>query len=91
MIRLREKTQNGGKNTMKSEMAIVDGTGDTKLIWDAENADEVENAKETFDRLKKKGYMAFEVTGKDGEKGKVMKTFNPKAERVIITPALEAG
>jgi len=76
---------------MKSEMAIVDGTGDTKLIWDAENADEVENAKETFDRLKKKGYMAFEVTGKDGEKGKVMKTFNPKAERVIMAPALEAG
>tara|TARA_R100001530_G_scaffold1886_1_gene3253 strand:- start:27114 stop:27344 length:231 start_codon:yes stop_codon:yes gene_type:complete len=37
---------------MKCEMAIMNGSGDTKLIWDSENDDEVKNARRTFNDFK---------------------------------------
>jgi hypothetical protein len=74
-----------------SEMAIMDRSGDTKLIWDPDNADEVANAKRTFDDLLKKGFMAFKVEGRKGDKGEQIKTFDPKAEKLILTPAMAGG
>jgi hypothetical protein len=75
----------------KGEMAIMGKEGDTKIIWDQNNNDEVENAKATFDRLKGKGYLAFKVVGKEGDKGEQMKDFDPKAERIIFAPQLRGG
>jgi hypothetical protein len=75
---------------MKGELAIMDTTGDTKVMWDSDNKDEVETAKETFLRLKKKGYIAYTVKGK-GEKGEIMKEFDPNAERIVMTPPAIGG
>ena len=72
------------------ELRAIDETGDTKLIWDNDNADEVEAAEETFNRLKKKGYHAFKVD-KKGEQGGEMKKFDPSAEKLIMVPAMQAG
>jgi hypothetical protein len=72
------------------ELRAIDETGDTKLIWDEDNADEVEAAEETFNRLKKKGYQAFKVD-KKGEQGKKMEKFDPSAEKLIMVPAMQAG
>jgi hypothetical protein len=72
-------------------MEIVDGTGDTKLIWDRANPDEVENARQTYDRLKKKRYQAFRVVGEKGAKGESMAEFDPQAERMIMVPAMVGG
>lgn len=76
---------------MKHELATIDHTGDTKLIWDSENKDEVDNARETYNRLRKKGYVAFAVKGKNGDKGEQLKDFDPEAERIIMAPPLVAG
>lgn len=72
------------------EMAILDKTGDTKVIWDVENDDEVEAAREQFDTLLDKGFNAFKVK-KDGGKGRKITRFNPDAGKIIMVPALQGG
>lgn len=64
--------------------------GDTKLIWSADNPDEVENARKTFDSLKKKGFAAFAVKA-GGEKGEQIKTFDPEAEKIIMALPMRGG
>jgi len=73
------------------ELAVMDPTGDTKTIWDPNNADEVEEARGTFDRLKAKGFAAFKVEGPKGEKGEIIREFDPTAGRMIMIPALAGG
>lgn len=72
-------------------LRCIDETGDTKVIWDRSKPVEVEAARETFNSLKKKGYLAYEVTGKDGTKGSVITEFNPDAERLIMAPRMVGG
>lgn len=74
-----------------SMMEVMDGSGDTKSIWDPENEDEVAAAKAQYDTLVKKGYRAFAVSGKDGEQGEQMDKFDPKAGRMIMIPAMAGG
>lgn len=71
-------------------MAILGSEGDTKKIWDKNNEDEVEDARASFDRLRKKGYLAFHVN-KKGDKGEQMKSFDPDAERMIMVPPMQGG
>jgi hypothetical protein len=73
------------------EIAVMSSKGDTKIIWDRKQADEVSNARRTFDDLMKKGYAAFSVKGKDGDKGEQIKAFDPDAERMIMVPPLAGG
>ncbi len=80
----------GGRPIRLGEMAILDGTGDTKVIWDAHNPDEVAAAKAQFDTLKKKGFIAYTVN-KKGDKGEVIREFDPDAEKIILSPPLAGG
>jgi len=75
---------------MNGEMSVLGTEGDTKVIWDSENEDEVENAKKTFNDLKKKGYSAFSVK-KNGEKGSRLDKFDSEEEKMILAPALQGG
>lgn len=75
---------------MKGEMKVLDTTGDSKIIWDSDNKDEVDAARETFNNLKKKGFTAFSV-GKKGEKDKKIDEFDPNAEKLIMVPVLQGG
>lgn len=72
------------------EMAVLDETGDTKLIWDEDNQDEVDAAKDMFDKLKKKGYLAYSVN-KKGDKGEVLSKFDASVERIIMAPPMQGG
>lgn len=72
------------------ELCCLDKTGDTKIIWNPNNTDEVANAKRTFDDLRKKGYVAFSVE-KNGDKGTEISTFDPNAEKLILCPPLRGG
>ena len=73
------------------EMAVMDRTGDTKIMWDPENPDEVANARRTFeDLVHTKKMLAFSVK-KSGKQGEQVKQFDPQAERLILTPALQGG
>lgn len=76
--------------TGTGEMCILDLTGDTKVIWDSKNVDEVAAAKATFDSLRAKGYLAYTVS-KDGSKGEVIREFDEKAEKIILSAPLVGG
>lgn len=64
--------------------------GDLKTVWDSEQPEEVRAARAQYDSLKAKGYLAFKVK-KDGEKGDLIKEFDPEAEKIIMTPPLRGG
>lgn len=72
------------------EMRTMGSSGDTKIIWDSEQEDEVANAKRTFTDLKKKGYAAFAVAAK-GKPGERITEFDPTAESLIMVPAIAGG
>lgn len=72
------------------ELAVLDETGDTKLIWDEDKPEEVDAAKAMFERLKEKGYVAYAVDRK-GEKGEVLERFNRSAEKIIMAPQMKGG
>jgi hypothetical protein len=65
--------------------------GDTKIVWDAENPDEVAIAKKAFDTARKKGMLAYSAQGAKGERGAQIREFDPDAERIILVAALQGG
>lgn len=72
------------------ELCVLDRTGDTKIIWDSTKKDEVNSAKDQFNSLKKKGYMAYSVK-KNGEKGELLHEFDAEAEKIILAPRMVGG
>jgi hypothetical protein len=72
------------------EMRKMDGSGDTKIIWDPEKREEVESAKKTFDDLLSKKYAAFTVK-KGGEKHKRVYKFDKWDEKLILVPQFSGG
>lgn len=75
----------------KKVIHTLDRTGDTRLIWDSANADEVAAARRMFDDLRAKHYTAYKAEGKDGRKGEVINKFDPDAERIIMVPRQVGG
>lgn len=73
-------------------MSEINDTGDTRVMWNKDVAEEVDAARETFNRLTRTGrYTAFNVKGRSGDRGERMTTFDPEAERVILVPQLQGG
>ena len=74
------------------ELRVMGRGGDTKLSWNAENVAEVENARRTFEELVTvKGFAAWSVKGRSGEKDKRITAFDPEAERILIVPPMVGG
>lgn len=71
-------------------MHVMDRTGHTTHEWDPEKPVEVGVAKDMFYKLTKEGYSAFEIEA-DGEQGKRVTTFNPKAGKLMMVPHLVGG
>ena len=72
------------------EMAIMGRQGDTKIIWDRNNSDEISAAQRLFNDLRGTGYLAFSVQ-KGGEKGVQIFYFDPQAEKIILAPPMRGG
>lgn len=71
-------------------LKIMDGTGDFKVVWNRENADEVEVARASFDKMLKKGYAAYGVK-KGGDKKDRVYTFDPDSEAIIMAAPMAGG
>ncbi len=78
------------KAAADGELAVMGMEGDIKSIWDPAVPDEVENARSTFDRMRKKGYLAFSVNAA-GDKGEQIREFDPAAGKIIMVPPLQGG
>src|SRR5262245_26723377 len=71
-------------------MEVLDPTGHTRHIWDANNEAEVAAARALYNSLTGQGYRAFHVKG-DATEGRRMDEFDPHAEKMILTPQLRGG
>jgi ribosomal protein L19E len=66
-------------------------SGDSKVIWDPYNDDEVEAAEAQFDVLIDKGFKAYRVDKKGEKTGKPIKRFKSDIGRLIMVPSLAGG
>lgn len=71
-------------------LCAMDETGDTPMQWDRNDPEQVAKAQARFDDLKKKGYLGYKVN-KKGDKGAVIQSFDPMAERIIMAPPMIGG
>ena len=65
-------------------LAVMNQEGDTKYVWDPENPDEVQAAKEKFREMKKEGFLIFRI-------GKEAKRFSPKSGGYFFVSPEEAS
>ena len=73
-----------------SEMRVMAKNGDNKLTWDANDTAGVEAAKEMFDKLTKKKYVAFGVK-EGGAPGEKIESFDSRLEKIILVPPMRGG
>jgi hypothetical protein len=73
-----------------SQLCVMDETGDSRIQWDRDNPEEVAKAEARFNELKKNGFMAYSVNRK-GDKGTVLQSFDPTAERIIMHSQMIGG
>jgi hypothetical protein len=72
------------------QLRVMGVEGDTKLIWDKAKRAEVDAARKLFAELKDKRYLAYAVK-KSGEKGEIIREFDPDAEKIIMAPPIVGG
>lgn len=77
-------------NVALFELCVLDASGDTRMQWDPNNPEEVAKAQARFNELVKQGYLAYSVN-KKGDRGTVMASFDPTAERIILHAAMVGG
>lgn len=79
-----------GRKVLLSTGAALE-PGDTKVIWNPRDEDEVTNARRTFDELVgEKRFAAFRVRER-GARGEQVTEFDPDAEKLIIVPPMAGG
>lgn len=62
---------------------ILDDSGDTRLVWNRKNHQEIEDARKKFDEYISKGYRAY-VCRWDGSKGSRVESFDSLLEEIIM-------
>lgn len=65
--------------------------GDKRIVWDSRDLRQINEAKDTFNKLIREGLVPYKV-GVDGKAtSEVMAEFDPSAEEVIFLPAVNSG
>jgi hypothetical protein len=88
MARLDSELEQPVKRHM---LSIADITGDTRIMWDPRNSDEVKIAKAAFDSAKKRKMLAYSVDENGGKTGEVIREFDPQLGKIIMTKQLAGG
>lgn len=71
------------------ELRVMDPSGDMSVTWNPRVQAEVDVARETFDRMRNKGHLAYRKEG--AGRGTMLREFDPSASEIIITPPLQGG
>jgi hypothetical protein len=69
----------------------LNNDGDSRIMWNHNNPDEVAAARSHFDALRAKHYIGYRAVGEKGERGDIINTFDPTAERIIMVPRQVGG
>ncbi len=81
----------------KHVMDVMDRTGHTTITWDPRSPSSVNDARDKFDELIRRGYTAFAMNVVDSngivveEKGERITEFNPAVGKVMMVPQLQGG
>lgn len=78
-------------DTPTGEMRELNKMGDSKVMWNRNNREEVEAARAHFNALRSKGYAAYRAEGKEGTRGEIIRDFDSNAERIIMVPPVSGG
>lgn len=70
---------------------VLGQEGDSRIMWDRRNKDEIGTAEAAFNEAKKRGMLIYKAEGKDGHQGEQVREFDKKHERLIVVPALQGG
>ena len=76
--------------TRKNTMKILSESGDDRIVWDVEDSEESQHAKNKFDELIKKGYKAYSVD-LNGKKNIRIEEFDVEAEEILMVPPTAKG
>lgn len=90
LVKLADEVEELDLPEGKHVMQYMSDEGDSRIIWDPDNQDEVQAARHTFDELTGKGYQAYAVR-RGGEKGERVRKWDPSLERLILAPATVGG
>lgn len=69
-------------------LRILDAHGDAQLHFNPDDPAQVKDVETRFRELMERGFTAFDVSTMPG---RVMKTFDPQASEVIVTPRFAGG
>ena len=73
-------------------LSIMDATGDTRIMWDPRNKDDLAAAKDAFDSARKRGMTVYLVDPESGESnGEVVTEFPKKAGKLIAVRQMQGG
>ena len=70
-------------------MRVLDDNGDSRIVWNRKDQDEVDEARTKFEEYIKEGYRAY-VCRSDGTKGRKVETFDALMEELILLDKNEA-
>jgi hypothetical protein len=71
------------------ELQILGREGHRSKTWDVDVKEQVDEAQEEFARCLLNSYAAFEMG--EGQKGSIIRDFNPDAERILLVPPMKGG
>jgi hypothetical protein len=85
-------TDPGALDEGQHTLHITDATGDTRLMWDPANRDEVATARAAFNAAKGKGMLAYGVKKNgDAKTGDVIRDFDPEMGKIVMVRQLQGG
>lgn len=87
---MQTQTQSNKPAEATGEISIMGREGDSKHFWDKGTPIEVKIASKVFKQYRKKGYAAFSMTEK-GDKGEIIREFDPNAGVILFVPPLQGG
>ena len=71
-------------------LKVTNRTGDTQTQWRVGDDLSTAEANRVFDEMVQAGFLAYTVPD-DGSAGDVLRTFDPQADTIVITPPLVGG
>jgi hypothetical protein len=74
---------------MPNVLSVMDRTGDSRIEWNPDVADEVETARAAYNVAKDKKHLIYRVDA-NGEK-ELIREFEPTAARIVCVPQTQGG
>ena len=83
----QEKT--AARDTL-SVLVIPNEDGDLRIEWSAADEAQIQVARDAFDKGIEQGMTAYQIAP-GGERGSLIREFDPEARRILLAPQMVGG